>query len=79
MTPPRASITVLCIALSFFLSYFICLGRGLPANYALLGGEASALLTCIGMLILMRRPLHEAGEQACQRKQSGPVRQAKRN
>jgi len=56
MTPPRASITVLSIALSFFLSYIICLARGLPANYALLGGEASAALTCFGILLLIWAP-----------------------
>lgn len=55
MTPPRTAITVLCIALAFTLSYFICTVRGQPASNALLGGYASALLTCIGMLVLARR------------------------
>lgn len=55
MTPPRTAITVLCISLSFFLSYVICTISGQPANNALLGGYASAVLTCIGMLVLASR------------------------
>lgn len=56
MTPPRPAITVICIALSFFLSFFICLAIGNSPDRALLGACGSAVLTCFGMLLLIRSP-----------------------